>query len=120
MKEVSYIHAEGYSAAEMKHGPIALISDKVPTIAFANHNEQFEKIESNIREITARDGKVLLITDKRMDIDNIEQIVIPKCSREASPILLNIVSQLLSLRTAELLGRDVDRPRNLAKSVTVE
>ena len=120
MKEVSYIHAEGYSAAEMKHGPIALISDKVPTIAFANHNEQFEKIESNIREITARDGKVLLITDKRMDVDNIEQIVIPECSREASPILLNVVSQLLSLRTAELLGRDVDRPRNLAKSVTVE
>jgi len=120
MKELSYIHAEGYSAAEMKHGPIALISNKVPTIAFANHDEQFEKIESNIREITARDGKVLLITDKRMDIDDIEQIVIPECSREASPILLNIVSQLLSLTTAKLLGRDVDRPRNLAKSVTVE
>ena len=123
LKEISYIHAEGYAAGEMKHGPIALIDDQVPIIVIAPHDVHFEKTISNMQEVMARGGKVLLISDAQ----GIEKagkvwasITVPTTNAFITPILYAIPVQLLAYYAAIAKGTDVDQPRNLAKSVTVE
>jgi len=123
LKEISYIHAEGYAAGEMKHGPIALIDEAVPIIVIAPHDVHFEKTISNMQEVMARGGKVLLISDK----DGIEKagkvwasIEVPTTNSFITPLIYAIPVQLLAYYAALAKGTDVDQPRNLAKSVTVE
>ncbi len=123
LKEISYIHAEGYPAGELKHGPLALIEKKVPTFAVSTDERVFEKIVSNIKEVKARNGKVYSIV--REDFKGIieesdRSIIIPKTHIYLSPVLSVIPLQLIAYFTADLKGLDVDKPRNLAKSVTVE
>jgi glucosamine--fructose-6-phosphate aminotransferase (isomerizing) len=124
LKEISYIHAEGYAAGELKHGPIALIDKTVPVVILAPSDELFEKTVSNMQEVLARGGKVILITDAKgakIASDGVWQIiVIPDVSPATSPLVYTIPVQLLSYHTAVAKGTDVDQPRNLAKSVTVE
>jgi glucosamine--fructose-6-phosphate aminotransferase (isomerizing) len=124
MKEISYIHAEGYAAGEMKHGPIALIDKSVPVIVVAPRDEWFEKTASNIKEVQARGGQVLLISDKEGCAHLADAcawtLEMPECSSFVSPLLYALPMQLLAYHTAVLKGTDVDQPRNLAKSVTVE
>ena len=123
LKEISYIHAEGYPAAEMKHGPIALISEECPSVFVAPQDDMFAKILANIEEIKARKGKVIAITSEDSDFpENLadELIVIPAAHPAVVPILATIPLQLLSLYIALERDCDVDKPRNLAKSVTVE
>lgn len=124
LKEISYIHAEGYAAGEMKHGPIALIDDQVPVVALAPYDELFEKTASNIQETVARSGKILLITDESgsKSIGELAQwrVVVEDTNPFVAPILYAIPVQLLAYHIAVLKGTDVDQPRNLAKSVTVE
>ncbi len=123
LKENSYIHAEGYPAAEMKHGPIALISPECPTVFFAPAGEMFPKLVSNIQEIKARKGQVIVITTAGAELPAglaDERIDLPPCHDAVLPILATIPVQLLSYYIAAELKRDVDKPRNLAKSVTVE
>ena len=123
LKEISYIHAEGYPAAEMKHGPIALIDENMPVVVLATKNAQYEKMVSNIQEVKARKGKVFAIVTKG-DVAVKEMadrwIEIPDCPEELSPLISSIPLQLLSYHVALLRGCNVDQPRNLAKSVTVE
>ncbi|MFO8026099.1 MAG: glutamine--fructose-6-phosphate transaminase (isomerizing) [Opitutales bacterium] len=123
LKEISYIHAEGYPAAEMKHGPIALISEKCPSVFLATSGEIFHKSLANIQEVKARKGKIICIATDSCDIpekliDDI--VVVPECHEIVKPILMSIPVQLLSYYIALERGCDVDKPRNLAKSVTVE
>ena len=124
LKEISYIHAEGYAAGELKHGPIALIEDGTPVIVIAPTNSLFEKTISNLQEVASRGAYIILITDEQGGkragslSDNI--IVMPESSDFVSPIIATIVVQLLAYHSAVHLGTDVDQPRNLAKSVTVE
>lgn len=123
LKEISYIHAEGYPAAEMKHGPIALIDEEMPIVVIATNKSAREKIESNIQEVKARKGKVISIItagDEALKKHSDYSIEIPECSEELSPILSVIPLQLLSYHIAVMRGCNVDQPRNLAKSVTVE
>ncbi|MSO76020.1 MAG: glutamine--fructose-6-phosphate transaminase (isomerizing) [Alphaproteobacteria bacterium] len=124
LKEISYIHAEGYAAGEMKHGPIALIDDRVPVIVIAPRDQWFEKTASNIHETIARGGKVILISDKEGIAhvgDGIwASIELPTVDPFVAPILYAIPVQLLAYHAAVAKGTDVDQPRNLAKSVTVE
>ena len=123
LKEISYIHAEGYPAAEMKHGPIALISESCPTIFFAPKGEIFNKVVSSMQEIKARKGKTIVITTEGCEFPAglaDEIIAIPDCHEAVLPIVASVPVQLLSYYLAAELGRDVDKPRNLAKSVTVE
>ena len=124
LKEISYIHAEGYAAGEMKHGPIALIDEKVPIIVLAPPDDLFEKTASNVQEVMARGGKVVMISDEagvaRMDDRLYYGLPIPTCDPFVAPILYAIPIQLLAYHIAVLKGTDVDQPRNLAKSVTVE
>ena len=124
LKEISYIHAEGYAAGEMKHGPIALIDDKVPIVVLAPRDELFEKTLSNVQEVLARGGKVVMISDKeglaRLDGQLTEAIEVPYCDPFVTPLLYAIPAQLLAYHVAVAKGTDVDQPRNLAKSVTVE
>ena len=127
LKEISYIHAEGYAAGEMKHGPIALIDENVPVIVIAPGNDPlFEKTASNVQEVIARGGKVIFLSDSdgitRMEnqASPTATIMLPKVDPFVAPILYGIPVQLLAYHTAVLKGTDVDRPRNLAKSVTVE
>ena len=123
LKEISYIHAEGYPAAEMKHGPIALIDENMPVVVLATKNAQYEKMVSNIQEVKARKGKVFAIVT-RGDVAVKEMadrwIEIPDCPEELSPLISSIPLQLLSYHVALMRGCNVDQPRNLAKSVTVE
>lgn len=126
LKEISYIHAEGYAAGEMKHGPIALIDENVPIVVVAPNDELFEKTASNVQETIARGGKVIFLSDKE-GIAKMERQAKPAASIElptvdpfVAPILYTVPVQLLSYHTAVLKGTDVDQPRNLAKSVTVE
>ena len=124
LKEISYIHAEGYAAGEMKHGPIALIGEDVPVIVIAPFDNLFEKTASNTQEIVARGGKVLLISDKK-GIEKLKDIAtwtieIPEADPFVAPILYTLPVQLLAYYTAVVKGTDIDQPRNLAKSVTVE
>ncbi|WP_242131163.1 glutamine--fructose-6-phosphate transaminase (isomerizing) [Aestuariivivens marinum] len=123
LKEISYIHAEGYPAAEMKHGPIALIDENMPVVVIATKKGHYEKVVSNIQEIKSRKGKIIAIVTKgdtqvRALADHI--IEIPESSELFSPLITTIPLQLLSYHIAVLLGKNVDQPRNLAKSVTVE
>ncbi|GAD05922.1 glutamine amidotransferase [Porphyromonas crevioricanis] len=123
LKEISYIHAEGYPAAEMKHGPIALIDEEMPVVFIASHNSLYEKVLSNIQEVKARKGRILAIVSKGdTDICQMADYVIelPSIDPALEPLLTVIPLQLLSYYIAVTKGRDVDQPRNLAKSVTVE
>ena len=124
LKEISYIHAEGYAAGELKHGPIALIEDGTPVIVIAPTNSLFEKTISNLQEVASRGANIILITDKegkqRAETLSDNIIVMPGSSDFVSPIIATIVVQLLAYHSAVHLGTDVDQPRNLAKSVTVE
>lgn len=123
LKEISYIHAEGYPAAEMKHGPIALIDSDMPVVVIATHNKMYEKVLSNIQEVKARHGKVIAIVTKGdSDISAIadEVIELPETIECLEPLIATIPLQLLAYHTAVCKGKDVDQPRNLAKSVTVE
>ena len=123
LKEISYIHAEGYPAAEMKHGPIALIDSDMPVVVIATHNAMYEKVLSNIQEVKARKGKVIaLVTEGDETISRIadEVIELPDTIECLEPLLATIPLQLLAYHVAVCKGKDVDQPRNLAKSVTVE
>lgn len=124
LKEISYIHAEGYAAGEMKHGPIALVDHKVPIIVIAPTNKLYEKTVSNMHEVIARNGQVYFFTDQKgLDKDGesaIETIALPDMDEFVTPILYALPVQLLSYHVAVAKGTDVDQPRNLAKSVTVE
>jgi glutamine---fructose-6-phosphate transaminase (isomerizing) len=121
LKEISYIHAEGYAAGEMKHGPIALIDEAVPVIVLAPHDDLFEKTLGNVEEVMARGGRVVMISDAagvaRLEDRLAFGIAVPRCDQ---PLLYAIPTQLLAYHVAVLKGTDVDQPRNLAKSVTVE
>ena len=123
LKEISYIHAEGYPAAEMKHGPIALIDAEMPIVVIATRKGNYEKVVSNIQEVKARGGRLIsIVTEGDKTVKELSDycIEIPKCFNELSPLLTNIPLQLLSYHIALLRGCNVDQPRNLAKSVTVE
>ncbi|HOV87949.1 MAG TPA: glutamine--fructose-6-phosphate transaminase (isomerizing) [Syntrophobacteraceae bacterium] len=123
LKEISYIHAEGYAAGEMKHGPIALIDEKMPVVVLLQQGPLYEKMLSNVQEVKAREGAILALVegDKDEKIGPAEsQIIVPGSSEWLSPILFSIPLQLLAYHIAVLRGTDVDQPRNLAKSVTVE
>ncbi|HXP30669.1 MAG TPA: glutamine--fructose-6-phosphate transaminase (isomerizing) [Stellaceae bacterium] len=124
LKEISYIHAEGYAAGEMKHGPIALIDDRVPIIVLAPSDELFEKTLSNVQEVMARGGRVVMVSDReglaRLDGQLAFGIEVPRCEPFVAPLLYAIPVQLLAYHIAVIKGTDVDQPRNLAKSVTVE
>jgi len=123
LKEISYIHAEGYPAAEMKHGPIALIDESMPVVFIAPKDGLYEKVVSNIHEVKARYGKVMAILSEEdaslaKYVD--DQILIPATVEEFTPLLTVVPLQMLAYHIARLKGLDVDKPRNLAKSVTVE
>ncbi len=124
LKEISYIHAEGYAAGEMKHGPIALIDDGVPVIVIAPSDDLFEKTASNMAEVMARGGRVIFFSDaagvERFQGQAADAIALPAVDPFVAPILYTIPVQLLAYHTAVIKGTDVDQPRNLAKSVTVE
>ncbi|HEU02568.1 MAG TPA: glutamine--fructose-6-phosphate transaminase (isomerizing) [Aurantimonas coralicida] len=124
LKEISYIHAEGYAAGELKHGPIALIDETMPVVVIAPHDRSFEKTVSNMQEVAARGGEIILITDVKGAasgaVEGAEMIVLPDMPEILTPIVYAIPLQLLAYHTAIQMGTDVDQPRNLAKSVTVE
>ena len=123
LKEISYIHAEGYPAAEMKHGPIALIDEHMPVVVIAIKSDHYDKVVSNIQEIKARKGKIIAVVSEgdtavREMADYVMEV--PHTPEALSPLVTTIPLQLLSYHIAVMLGRNVDQPRNLAKSVTVE
>jgi glucosamine--fructose-6-phosphate aminotransferase (isomerizing) len=123
LKEISYIHAEGYAAGELKHGPIALIDKTMPVIVIAPFDRVFEKTMSNMQEVAARGGKIILMTDAKgakEATDLSETIVLPDMAATVTPLVYAIPVQLIAYHTAVAIGTDVDQPRNLAKSVTVE
>jgi len=124
LKEISYIHAEGYAAGELKHGPIALIDETMPVIVIAPFDRVFEKTVSNMQEVAARGGRIILVTDpkgaKEAAVGSLETIVLPEMAATVTPLVYAIPVQLLAYYTAAAIGTDVDQPRNLAKSVTVE
>jgi glucosamine--fructose-6-phosphate aminotransferase (isomerizing) len=124
LKEISYIHAEGYAAGELKHGPIALIDETMPVIVIAPYDNVFEKTVSNMQEVAARGGKIILVTDprgaKEAAIASVETITLQDMSTTVTPLVYAIPVQLIAYHTAAAIGTDVDQPRNLAKSVTVE
>ena len=124
LKEISYIHAEGYAAGELKHGPIALIDEDVPVVVIAPRDELYEKTVSNMEEVAARGGRIVLITDAKgaaeRQKNGMEVIAVPDADPLIAPLLYAIPVQLLAYHAAVFMGTDVDQPRNLAKSVTVE
>ncbi|MBZ9935806.1 glutamine--fructose-6-phosphate transaminase (isomerizing) [Mesorhizobium sp. BR1-1-16] len=124
LKEISYIHAEGYAAGELKHGPIALIDEEMPVVVIAPYDRVFEKTVSNMQEVAARGGRIILITDRKGSeaaaIDTVETLILPEMPAVVTPLVYAIPVQLLAYHTAVFMGTDVDQPRNLAKSVTVE
>jgi glutamine---fructose-6-phosphate transaminase (isomerizing) len=124
LKEISYIHAEGYAAGELKHGPIALIDEKLPVVVIAPYDRVFDKTVSNMQEVAARGGRIILLTDAKgqaaAQIDAVETLLLPEMPPTITPMVYAIPVQLLAYHTAVFLGTDVDQPRNLAKSVTVE
>jgi glucosamine--fructose-6-phosphate aminotransferase (isomerizing) len=123
LKEISYIHAEGYAAGELKHGPIALIDESTPVIVIAPSDSLFEKTISNMSEVAARGGKVILITDAAGAAHapkGAKVIIGPTCDPLLAPLVYAPPIQLMAYHVAVLKGADVDQPRNLAKSVTVE
>ena len=122
LKEISYIHAEGYAAGELKHGPIALVDENMPVIVIAPHDRLFDKTVSNMQEVAARGGRIILITDERgAAVSKLGMtIALPNVDEIIAPMIFSLPIQLLAYNTAVFLGTDVDQPRNLAKSVTVE
>jgi len=124
LKEISYIHAEGYAAGELKHGPIALIDKTIPVIVIAPHDRVFEKTVSNMQEVAARGGQIILVTDpkgaKEATIESTVTLTLPVMPATVTPLVYAIPVQLMAYHTAVAIGTDVDQPRNLAKSVTVE
>ena len=123
LKELSYLHAEGYPAGEMKHGPLALIEDGLPVVVLAPNDKYFEKTISNMQEVIARGGKILLITDKHDEVisENLRfKLEIPFINYLLTPFIITVPLQLLAYHVASLKKCDIDKPRNLAKSVTVE
>ncbi len=124
LKEISYIHAEGYAAGELKHGPIALIDEDMPVIVVAPHDTLYEKTVSNMQEVAARGGRIILITDAKgaaeCGIEPEATIVMPEMDPTFAPIVYALPIQMIAYQTAVFMGKDVDQPRNLAKSVTVE
>ena len=123
LKEISYIHAEGYSAGEMKHGPIALIDDEMPVVVIIPNDNVFDKTLSNLKEVESRNGRIIAVTDKRTpELEEVawEIIDVPTTNRFLMPVLTTVPLQLLAYHIAVYRGTDVDQPRNLAKSVTVE
>jgi glutamine---fructose-6-phosphate transaminase (isomerizing) len=124
LKEISYIHAEGYAAGEMKHGPIALLDETVPVVVVAPTDAIFDKTASNFEQAKARGGRLVLLSDAagaaRLGAQAAATIILPKVDPVVAPILYTVPVQLLAYYTAVAKGTDVDQPRNLAKSVTVE
>ncbi|AGF75974.1 glutamine--fructose-6-phosphate transaminase (isomerizing) [Bartonella vinsonii] len=124
LKELSYIHAEGYAAGELKHGPIALVDETIPVIVVAPYDRWFEKTFFNMQEVAARNGRIILITNKKgaeaVHFDTLSTVILPDIPEFIAPIIYALPIQLIAYHTAVLLGTDVDQPRNLAKSVTVE
>jgi glucosamine--fructose-6-phosphate aminotransferase (isomerizing) len=130
LKEISYIHAEGYAAGELKHGPIALIDETMPVVVVAPFDKSprregvFEKTVSNMQEVAARGGKIILITDPKGAAEasalSLNTLVLPDMATTVTPIVYAVPVQLIAYHTAVNMGTDVDQPRNLAKSVTVE
>ena len=124
LKEISYIHAEGYAAGELKHGPIALIDENMPVVVIAPFDRVFEKTVSNMQEVAARGGNIILMTDAKgaaeATVDSLVTIVLPDMAATFTPMVYAVPVQLLAYHTAVIMGTDVDQPRNLAKSVTVE
>jgi glutamine---fructose-6-phosphate transaminase (isomerizing) len=124
LKEISYIHAEGYAAGELKHGPIALIDENMPVVVIAPFDRVFEKTVSNMQEVAARGGNIILMTDAKgaaeATVDSLVTIILPDMAATFTPMVYAIPVQLLAYHTAVIMGTDVDQPRNLAKSVTVE
>ncbi|NLR96037.1 glutamine--fructose-6-phosphate transaminase (isomerizing) [Rhizobium sp. P38BS-XIX] len=124
LKEISYIHAEGYAAGELKHGPIALIDENMPVIVIAPHDRFFDKTVSNMQEVAARGGRIIFITDEKgaaaSTLPTMATITLPVVDEIIAPIIFSLPIQLLAYHTAVFMGTDVDQPRNLAKSVTVE
>lgn len=124
LKEISYIHAEGYAAGELKHGPIALIDEHMPVVVIAPYDRVFEKTVSNMQEVAARGGRIILMTDAKgaaeATVESLVTITLPDMPATVTPLVYAIPVQLLAYHTAVIMGTDVDQPRNLAKSVTVE
>jgi glucosamine--fructose-6-phosphate aminotransferase (isomerizing) len=124
LKEISYIHAEGYAAGELKHGPIALIDEHMPVVVIAPYDRIFDKTVSNMQEVAARGGRIILVTDAKgkeaAAVEAVETLVLPEMPASITPLVYAIPVQLLAYHTAVFMGTDVDQPRNLAKSVTVE
>jgi glucosamine--fructose-6-phosphate aminotransferase (isomerizing) len=124
LKEISYIHAEGYAAGELKHGPIALVDENMPVIVIAPHDKVFEKTFSNMQEVAARGGRLIVMTDaegaRAAAGHAMTTLTLPTVHPAVAPIIYAVPVQLLAYHTAVLMGTDVDQPRNLAKSVTVE
>ena len=125
LKEISYIHAEGYAAGELKHGPIALIDEEMPVIVVAPYDPVFEKTVSNMQEVAARGGRIILIADapRRARIrrsPSTAVVTMPEMAPAFAAIVYAVPVQLIAYHTAVFMGKDVDQPRNLAKSVTVE
>ena len=121
LKEISYIHAEGYAAGELKHGPIALIDEGVPVIVVAPRDDLYDKTVSNMEEVAARGGKIVLLSDaSAIGGKTFSRIRVPKAHGFISPLLYALPVQLLAYHAAVFIGTDIDQPRNLAKSVTVE
>ena len=124
LKEITYKHCEGYAAGELKHGPLALIEEDIPVIALAPYDENFSKLLSNIQVIKARGGKIIMITDnegaKKAKKYCDQVLIMPETNIITAPIIYSLPVQLIAYYLAVLLGTDVDQPRNLAKSVTVE
>ncbi len=124
LKEITYKHCEGYAAGELKHGPLALIEKNIPIIALAPYDNNFSKILSNIQEVKAREGRIIIITDKKgkQRASKISQdlIIVPETNVLTSPIIYSLPIQMIAYHLGVLMGTDIDQPRNLAKSVTVE
>ena len=123
LKEISYVHAEAYPAGELKHGPLALVDKNMPVVALIAYDELTEKVISNLQEVAARGGKLIIFADKRVNVSTFPEAIIiqlPNIAEIIAPILFTIPLQLLAYHVAVLKGTDVDQPRNLAKSVTVE
>jgi glucosamine--fructose-6-phosphate aminotransferase (isomerizing) len=124
LKEISYIHAEGYAAGELKHGPIALIDENMPVIVIAPYDGVFEKTLSNMQEVAAREGRIILLSDpqgtREAHVDTLARLTLPAMPATVTPLVYAIPVQLIAYHTAALMGKDVDQPRSLAKSVTVE
>ena len=124
LKEISYIHAEGYAAGELKHGPIALIDETMPVVVIAPYDRVFDKTVSNMQEVAARGGRIILVTDPKgaseATVNSTVTLTLPEMASTVTPLVYAIPVQLLAYHTAVAIGTDVDQPRNLAKSVTVE